>query len=103
MQHFFVNVFIFEKIKVNKLNAAPKNPRLRLVLLALSILAYGVFGIKGVVILLVKLFLSFAKNVAKSLKVNDLALTKELYNVADVGIVGETKNIVIGDSCLLLC
>ena len=103
MQHFFVNVFIFEKIKINKLNAAPKNPRLRLVLLALSILASGIFGIKGVVILLVETFLSFSENVAKSLEVNNLALTKEFYNVAHVGVIRETKNIVIGYSCLLLC
>ena len=52
-----------------------------------SILANGIFGIKGVEILLIKLLLRFSEYIAKALKVNDLALAKEFYNVTHVGIV----------------
>ena len=40
---------------------------------------------------------------AKALEVYYLALAEELYRVVDVGIVGEAKDVVIGDASLLLC
>ena len=72
-------------------------------LFILFILANGVFGVKSVKILLIKLFLSFTKNISESLEVNYLALTKEFYNIAYVGIIGEPQDVVIGNSSLLLC
>ena len=40
---------------------------------------------------------------AEALIMDDFTLAKEFYNVVDVGIVAKTQNVVIGDSCFLLC
>ena len=67
------------------------------------VLTNGIFGIECVEILLIELLLRSAKDIAESLEVHYLTLTKKLDNVADVGIVGETENVIVGDSRLLLC
>ena len=39
---------------------------------------------------------------AKALEVNDFALAKEFDDVSDVGVVAQTKNVVVHGSRLLL-
>ena len=40
---------------------------------------------------------------AEALEVDYLALAEELYGVVDVGVVGETKDVIVGNTRLLLC
>ena len=40
---------------------------------------------------------------SEALEVDYLALAEELYGVVDVGVVGEAKDVVVGDAGLLLC
>ena len=49
------------------------------------------------------MLLCYADAVAEALIMHDLALAEEFYRVADVGIVGEAQNIIIGRARLLLC
>ena len=44
-----------------------------------------------------------ADGVGEALIVNDLALAQIFDGIANVGIVGQTQDIVVGDACLLLC
>ena len=49
------------------------------------------------------MILSDADAVGEALIVNYLALAEEFYRIANVGIVGEAQNVVIGRARLLLC
>ena len=49
------------------------------------------------------MILSYADAVAEALIVHDLALAEEFYRIANVGVVGEAQNVVIGRARLLLC
>ena len=59
--------------------------------------------IESVKILAVQMILGDADGVGKALIVNDLALTQILDGIADVGIVAQAQNVVVGHSRLLLC
>ena len=60
-------------------------------------------GVAGVEILGIEIILCDPYGIAKALEVNYLPLAKELYDVVYVGIVGKTKNVVVGGASLLLC
>ena len=49
------------------------------------------------------MILSYSYAVAEALVVNYLALAKEFYRIAYVGIVGQAQNVIIGRARLLLC
>ena len=49
------------------------------------------------------MILRATESVSEALIVHDLAGAKEAQRVADVGIVDQSEQIVVGDSCLLLC
>ena len=51
----------------------------------------------------VEMLLCYADAVAEALIMHDLALAEEFYRVADVGIVGEAENVIVGRARLLLC
>ena len=51
----------------------------------------------------VEMLLSDTDAVAEALIMHDLALAEEFYRVADVGIVGEAENVIVGRARLLLC
>ena len=59
--------------------------------------------IASVEILGVEVILSYADAVGEALIVHDLALAEEFYRIANVGVVGEAQNVVIGRARLLLC
>ena len=59
-------------------------------------------GVASVEVFRVQIILSYSHSVAKALEVNYLALTQELDDVVNVGVVGKTENIVIGRASLLL-
>ena len=58
--------------------------------------------IAGVEILGVEVILCDAEGFSEPLEMDDLALSEEADRVADIGIVGETKDIVVGRARLLL-
>ena len=60
-------------------------------------------GIDGVEILTVKMILRDAEGVAKPLIMDDLSLAEIFDDVADVGIVAQAEDIVVGHTRLLLC
>ena len=60
-------------------------------------------GVKGVDIFAIHTLLGAPKGIGEALVVHDLALTQKLDGVTHVGIVGQTENVVIGDTRLLLC
>lgn len=60
-------------------------------------------GVESVKILGVQIILCDAQSLAKSLVMHDLTLTKELDGIANIGIIYEAQNVVVGYSCLLLC
>ena len=49
------------------------------------------------------MILGDAEGIGEPLVMHDLPLTQELDGLADVGIVAEAEDVVVGDSCLLLC
>ena len=59
-------------------------------------------GVKGVEVFGVEHILNHSLCFAEALEVDNLAFTQELDGVADVGVIGEAQDIIIGDSCFLL-
>ena len=59
--------------------------------------------VAGVEVLRVEVILRDPYAVAKSLIMHYLALTKEFYRIANVGIVGQAQNVIVGRARLLLC
>ena len=59
--------------------------------------------IESVKILGVKVILRDAQSLAESLVMHDLSLAKELDGIANVGVIYETQNVVVGHPRLLLC
>ena len=49
------------------------------------------------------MLLHVGQSLGKALVMHDLALAKEFYGIAHVGVIHKTKYIVIGGSRLLLC
>ena len=60
-------------------------------------------GIKGVEVLLVELILRDAQAFAEALVMDDFALPQELDGLADIGIVDQPQDVVVGRARLLLC
>lgn len=60
-------------------------------------------GVEGVEVLLVELILCDAEALAEALVVDDLALAQELDGLADIGIVDQPQDIVVGRARLLFC
>ena len=60
-------------------------------------------GIKSVEVLLVELILRDAQAFAKALVMDNLAFAEELDGLADIGIVDQPQDVIIGRACLLLC
>lgn len=59
-------------------------------------------GINCVYVFLVKLLRGYAEGFTEALVVDDLALAQEADDVADVGVVAEAEDVVIGNAGLLL-
>ena len=59
--------------------------------------------VAGVEILAIEVILGNAKRIAKPLIMHQFSLSEILDGIAHVGIVGQAQNVVIGDTCLLLC
>lgn len=59
-------------------------------------------GIDGVHVLLVELLGGDAQGLAEALVVDDLPLAQEADDVADVGVVAQAQDVVVGDAGLLL-
>ena len=59
-------------------------------------------GVAGVEVLGVEVILGDSEGIGEALIMHDLALAKESDDVADVGIIREAKDIVVGGSRLLL-
>ena len=49
------------------------------------------------------MILGDADGVAEALVVHDLTGAKEFDGIADVGVIGEAENVVVGGARLLLC
>ena len=49
------------------------------------------------------MILGDAEGIAEPLVMDDLPLSEELDGLADVGVVAEAEDVVVGDSCFLLC
>ena len=65
--------------------------------------ACGIGGVECVEILLIQMLLRSSENIAESLKMHDFALTKETDDVVYVGVIGQSQNVVVGGTRLLLC
>ena len=59
-------------------------------------------GIISVKVLVIEVILNDAQRIAEALEVVDLSLAEELDGVADVGIVDEAEDVIVGDARLLL-
>ena len=59
-------------------------------------------GIAGVEVLGVQIVLGNAEGIPKPLVVNDLPLPQELDGLADVGVIAEAEDVVVGHAGLLL-
>ena len=59
-------------------------------------------GVADVEVLRVEVILRDAEGVAEALIMHDLALAEEFDHVVDVGVVGQTQDIVVGRARLLL-
>ena len=60
-------------------------------------------GVAGVEILGIQVVLGDAEGVAEPLVMHDLPLPEELDRLADVGVVAQAENVVVGHPRLLLC
>ena len=60
------------------------------------------FRIISVVIFCIQVFLYDPQSIAETLEMNDLACAKELDWISNVGIVDQSKQIIICRACLLL-
>ena len=54
-------------------------------------------------IFLIQRILCHVQRITETLIVNDLPLSEEFQGIAHIGIVNKAQEIVVGDSCLLLC
>lgn len=54
-------------------------------------------------VFLIHLLLSQAHRLAKALEVDDLPFTEEADDVVDIGVIGKTQDIVVGNTRFLLC
>lgn len=61
------------------------------------------FRIVGVVVFGVQIFLHDAQGIAEALEMDDFACAEELDRVPNVGIVDQTKQIVVCGARLLFC
>ena len=59
--------------------------------------------VEGVEVFGVEMVLRNPHGIAEALEVNDLPFSEKFNRVSYVGIVGQTKNVVVGRSRLLLC
>ena len=71
--------------------------------LSFSVLTDSILGVERIKILLIKLLLRSAKNIAESLEMHYLTLTEKFNNVAYVGIIRKSEKIIVSYSCLLFC
>ena len=75
--------------------------------LILAVLHFAAPLVKGrvnsVEILTVEMLLRAAKGVGESLIMHDLTLTKIFDGIANIGIVHQTQNVIVGGASLLLC
>lgn len=60
-------------------------------------------GVGEVDVFLIHAFLGQGDGFAEALEVDDLPFTQEADDVVDVRIVGETKDVVVGEAGFLLC
>ena len=60
-------------------------------------------GVAGVEVLGIEVVLGDAEGVTKPLVMHDLPLPQKLDGLADVGIVAEAEDVVVGHAGLLLC
>ena len=60
-------------------------------------------GIEGIVVLRVQVLLHDAQGVAEALEVYDLPFTEEFERLADIWIVDQAQQVVIGRAGFLLC
>jgi|GEM_PF-3130562 hypothetical protein len=61
------------------------------------------FRVKCVEVLGVQVILHDAQGFAESLEMYDFTFTQELDRISYIGIVNETKDVVVSCSCFLLC
>ena len=59
--------------------------------------------VDGVDVLLVELLLRHAQALAEALVVDDFSLAQEADDIVHIRVIGEAKDVVIGDPCLLFC
>ena len=59
--------------------------------------------IHAVYIFLIQLFSEQLHSLAKTLEVYDLPLPEEFDHIVYIRVIGEPEDIIISDSCLLLC
>ena len=59
--------------------------------------------VEGIEVLFVEFILCDAQAFAEALVVDDLALAEELDGLANVGVVDQAQDVVVGRACLLLC
>lgn len=60
-------------------------------------------GVEGVIVTRVQMLLHHAQRIAEALEVYDFAFPQEFQRVAHIGVINQTKQIVIGCACLLFC
>lgn len=60
------------------------------------------FGIVGVVVARVQIFLYIAQNIAKALEVYDFALAQELDRVAHIGVINQAQQVIVSCARFLL-